>query len=97
MLDDELRKLLRYSIESAITIFRNNEYDSILPREKRKWKFENDHDWLYGYMIGSLESTCHFAFRMKMSIDPNQDEKLELDEIVEVYAKDIREMLSKIK
>jgi len=95
MIDGELRKILQHSIENAIEVFKNNEYDSILPRAKRKWKFDNDREWLYGYMIGSLESTCYWAFRMKTNEDPTEEEQLELNEILEVYAKDIRGMLSK--
>lgn len=66
----------------------------IFPEMKKIWKFDDDFSFVYGWYIGRLECHAQHAFFDNMGRWPQGEEIMELKEMIELHAKEIRNLIS---
>lgn len=65
------------------------------PQLKQEWKFEHEHDFLYGVVIGQILGSTMAAFKLEYKRQATSEEMLMIGEIIESYFPLIRETISK--
>ncbi len=97
VVDEHVRKLLDKTIKGAIENYTVGGISNLDNHFRKRWKVENDYEWTYGYIIGTLEGTLRLAYMEYTKREVTSEDSHELTEIIELHAKDIREMLSGLK
>ena len=65
------------------------------PRVGETWNCENVGDFLCGFFVGEMVGSALSAFQVVHKREPTADEHLEIIELVESHAKEIKEFFSK--
>jgi len=89
-LDDAFRISAQRVVNDAITHMLSKdtrEYE----QGKQKWKYTHANDWHYGYWIGTLETLIKDIHKKLIGRPPNAEENLEISEMIEERANEIRE------
>jgi len=64
------------------------------PKLKHEWKFEHEHDFLYGSIVGQILGSTMTSFKLKYQRQATADEMMMIGEIIESYFPLIRETIS---
>ncbi len=94
-LQPEFRQLARKVIEDSLRVF--SQYTSSVSRGKKVWKYDNEFDFVYGYFVGQLNGSIITIIQFMTGREATEEEKDEVDEIIQTYAKDARGIFSKLK
>jgi len=62
-------------------------------RVKKICKFEHDYDFWLGYVLGQLEGHTMQLFKSEYNREPTDEERFEIEEITQIYLKDIISIL----
>ena len=65
------------------------------PRVGQLWECENVGDFLCGFFVGEMVGSALSAFQIVHKREPTADEHLEIIELVESHAKEIKEFFAK--
>ena len=91
-----LGPLIRKEIESAIrgwcpnvTLLKKGE-----SRLQKIWKFKSGSDFIYGYLVGQMEGYIAGIIVGRHGKIPDSEESKEIRKMVEVRAKEIRQVMS---
>ena len=91
MIPDLVRKIIERETRNQIEQYKNWSLDH--KKTKQRFKYENEKDFWYGHILGSLLTLATMAYKNAVGRQPNMDEIEELWEITEIFAKDVREIL----
>ena len=71
--------------------------ESIIPeiRVKRLVKYQHDYDFWLVYVLGIIEGNVMQLFKSQYNREPTNDERFEIEEITQLYLKQIKEILAK--
>lgn len=64
------------------------------PRLQKVWKFKNGSDFIYGYLVGQMEGYIAGLIFGRHGKIPDPEESREIRKMVEVRAKEIRQVMS---
>ena len=87
-IDPATRKAIDKSVDVWISSAKLMKLGST--RLKKIWKFKNADDFIYGYAIGQLEGYAYGVYFGLTKKIPTSEETIEIKEIVEIRAKEIR-------
>jgi len=91
-LTPEFRKMIEENIHTIIMSIPTLKQE--YPKLKQDWKFEHDHDFLYGSVIGQILGSTIAAFKLKYQRETTNEEMMMIGEIIESYFPLIRETIS---
>jgi hypothetical protein len=63
-------------------------------RSQKVWKFKNGSDFIYGYLIGQMEGYIAGLIVGRHGKIPDAEESKEIRKMVEIRAKEIRQVMS---
>lgn len=92
VLDPYVRKEIDSTIKNwcpNVTLLKKEESSS-----QKIWKFKNGSDFIYGYLVGQMEGYIAGIIVGKYGKIPDADESKEIRKMVEVRAKEIRQIMS---
>src|SRR5713226_768386 len=95
MLDPTFRKVIESAVESCLPSL--NQYEKEQKLTKEIWKFDHQYDFIYGETVGTLIGIAMGMYIASYKKRPSTDELYEINEIVELRGKEIRDLLSKLK
>ena len=91
-LDNEFTKQTVMLIEQTLALYKNA---GASPRINDIWEVERTGDFLCGFFVGEMVGSALSAFQVFHRREPTGEEHMEIVEIVERYAIEIREFFSK--
>ncbi len=91
-LDPEFKKQTIFLIEQTLELYKKA---GASPRISEIWNVQRAGDFLCGFFVGEMVGSALSAFQVFHKREPSQEEHLEIVNIVEEYAKDIREFFAK--
>ena len=91
-LDAEFTKQTNGLITQTLDLYKSA---GASPRVGQLWECENVGDFLCGFFVGEMVGSALSAFQIVHSREPTADEHLEIIELVENHAKEIKEFFSK--
>lgn len=91
-LDEEFRKQTIFLIEQTLELYKKA---GASPRISDVWKVEKTGDFLTGFFVGEMIGSALSAFQVFHKREPGQEEHIEIVDIVEQYADEIRDFFSK--
>lgn len=92
VLGPEIKKELENAIKNwcpNVTILKKGE-----TRLQKVWKFKSGSDFIYGYLVGQMEGYIAGLIVGRHGKIPDADESKEIRKMVEVRAKEIRQVMS---
>lgn len=91
-LTPELQKIIEENIHTIVMSIPKlkEEYSKL----KHDWKFEHEHDFLYGSIIGQILGSTMTAFKLEYQRQATTEEMMAIGEIIESYFPLIRETIS---
>lgn len=90
-LDEEFRKQTIFLIEQTLELYKKA---GASPRISDVWKVEKTGDFLTGFFVGEMIGSALSAFQVFHKREPEQEEHIEIVDIVEQYADEIRNFFS---
>lgn len=91
--DPEVHSVIEKNIQEHIkgipTLLRE-----ILSQMKKVWKFDDSFNFAYGWYIGRLECHAQHTFFDNLGRWPEGEEIMEIREIIELHAKEIRKKIT---
>jgi len=91
-LDSEFAKQTSSLIEQTLELYKNT---GASPRVGQLWDCQNVGDFLCGFFVGEMVGSALSAFQIVHKREPTVQEHMEIIELVESYAKDIKEFFVK--
>jgi len=91
-LDSEFTKQTSSLIEQTLELYKSA---GVSPRVGQLWNCQNVGDFLCGFFVGEMVGSALSAFQIVHKRDPTAEEHVEIIELVESYAKDIKEFFVK--
>ena len=91
-LDSEFAKQTLSLIEQTLELYKNT---GASPRVGQLWDCQNVGDFLCGFFVGEMVGSALSAFQIVHKREPTAQEHMEIIELVESYAKDIKEFFVK--
>ncbi len=91
-LDSEFKKQTVFLIEQTLELYKKA---GASPRIGEVWNVERTGDFLCGFFVGEMVGSALSAFQVFHKREPSQEEHMEIVDIVENYAKEIREFFAK--
>ena len=91
-LDSEFTKQTTELIEQTLELYKTA---GASPRVGETWNCENVGDFLCGFFVGEMVGSALSAFQIVHKREPTPDEHLEIIELVESHAKEIKEFFAK--
>jgi len=94
-LNEIVRRSIEKGIRENIEGYKGWNIDHI--RGKQIWHYENETDFWYGHLIGSLIALSYTAFKSATTNIPSEEEQQEIWELVQVHSTEIREIVKSWK
>ncbi len=91
-LNPEFKKQTILLIEQTLELYKNS---GASPRINDIWKVERTGDFLCGFFVGEMVGSALSAFQVFHKREPTSKEHMEIVEIVENYAKEIKDFFAK--
>jgi len=91
-LDSEFTKQTSSLIEQTLELYKSA---GVSPRVGQLWNCQNVGDFLCGFFVGEMVGSALSAFQIVHKREPTAEEHMEIIELVESYAKDIKEFFVK--
>lgn len=91
-LDSKFAKQTSSLIEQTLELYKNT---GASPRVGQLWDCQNVGDFLCGFFVGEMVGSALSAFQIVHKREPTAQEHMEIIELVESYAKDIKEFFVK--
>jgi hypothetical protein len=91
-LDSEFTKQTTSLIEQTLDLYKSA---GVSPRVGQLWNCQNIGDFLCGFFVGEMVGSALSAFQIVHKREPTAEEHMEIIELVESYAKDIKEFFVK--
>ncbi len=91
-LDPEFTKQTTNLIEQTLELYKSA---GASPRIGETWDCANVGDFLCGFFVGEMVGSALSAFQIVHKREPTANEHIEIIELVESYAKDIKEFFNK--
>ena len=91
-LDPEFTKQTTELIEQTLELYKTA---GASPRVGETWNCENVGDFLCGFFVGEMVGSALSAFQIVHKREPTPEEHLEIIELVESRAKEIKEFFAK--
>ena len=91
-LDPEFIKQTTNLVEQTLELYKKA---GASPRISDIWNVERVGDFLCGFFVGEMVGSALSAFQIFHQREPTQEEHMEIVDLVEQYAKDIREFFAK--
>ena len=91
-LDPEFTKQTTELIEQTLELYKTA---GASPRVGETWNCENIGDFLCGFFVGEMVGSALSAFQIVHKREPTPEEHLEIIELVESRAKEIKEFFAK--
>jgi len=91
-LDSEFAKQTSSLIEQTLELYKSA---GASPRVGQLWDCQNVGDFLCGFFVGEMVGSALSAFQIVHKREPTAEEHMEIIELVESYAKDIKEFFVK--
>jgi len=91
-LDSEFTKQTTSLIEQTLELYKSA---GVSPRVSQLWNCQNVGDFLCGFFVGEMVGSALSAFQIVHKREPTAEEHMEIIELVESYAKDIKEFFIK--
>jgi len=89
--DNDFRNLVQRGIQERINQYKNWDIDH--KKSKQMLKYENENDFWYGHILGSILTSTVMIFKNALGRKPTKEEEEEIWELIQIHAKDIREVL----
>jgi len=93
VLPEDFRKKFRHFIEDEIASIEQHDFE--VERHKSMWKYQNAWDFMYGQEVGFLYGSLMGYWEGKKGKSPTDEEIVEMNELVEEHASQLRETLEK--
>ncbi|MDE1769580.1 MAG: hypothetical protein KGI28_03365 [Thaumarchaeota archaeon] len=93
VLNQQIRKEMDDAIKNwcpNVTLLKKEE-----SRAQKVWKFKSGSDFIYGYLVGQMEGYIAGLIVGKHGKIPDAEESKEIRKMVEIRAKEIRQVMSK--
>ncbi len=91
-LDPEFTKQTTDLIEQTLELYKTV---SASPRISQVWECKNIGDFLCGFFVGEMVGSALSAFQLFHKREPTNEEHMEIVDLVEKYANEIKEFFSK--
>jgi len=91
-LDPEFKEQTDKLIRDTLHLYKNA---GASPRISEVWHCENTGDFLCGFFVGEIVGSALSAFQIFHKREPSPEEHMEMVELVENYAKEIKDFFSK--
>lgn len=91
-LDEEFKKQTKFLIEQTLQLYKNA---GASPRINEIWEVQRVGDFLCGFFVGEMIGSALSAFQVFHKREPTQQEHLEIVDLVEQYANEIKEFFAK--
>ena len=91
-LDNEFKEQTEKLVSETLELYKNA---GASPRIGDVWKCDNTGDFLCGFFVGEMVGSALSAFQIVHQREPTADEHLEIIELVESHAKEIKEFFAK--
>lgn len=92
-IDPEFKKQTIQLITQTLQVYKNAGTSS--PRIGNIWNCQNPGDFLCGFFVGEIVGSALSAFQITHKREPTSDEHLEIIELVEAHANDIKSFFAK--
>jgi hypothetical protein len=92
VLEPQIKKELENAIKNwcpNVTLLKKSE-----SRLQKVWRFKNGSDFIYGYLVGQMEGYIAGLVVGRHGKIPDAEENKEIRKMVEVRAKEIRQVIS---
>ena len=92
VLGPDIRKEINGTIKNwcpNVTLLKKGE-----SRSQKVWKFKSGSDFIYGYLVGQMEGYIAGLIVGKHGKIPDADENKEIRKMVEIRAKEIRQVMA---
>ncbi len=91
-LDEEFKKQTIFLVEQTLDLYKKA---NASPRISEVWQAEKVGDFLTGFFVGEMIGSALSAFQIFHKREPTQEEHVEIVDIVEQYAEEIRGFFAK--
>lgn len=91
-LDPQFKKETEELLIQTLDLYRES---GASPRAGQVWQCNNTGDFLCGFFVGEMVGSALSAFQIVHKREPTGEEHLEIIEIVENHAKEIKDFFSK--
>ena len=91
-LDPEFRKQTNILIQDTLKLYKSA---GASPRISEVWQCQNAGDFLCGFFVGEMVGSALSAFQIFHKREPTQEEHMEIVELVERHANEIRDFFAK--
>ena len=91
-LDEEFAKQTTDLIQQTLELYKTA---GASPRVGETWNCSNVGDFLCGFFVGEMVGSALSAFQIFHQREPSAEEHLEIIELVESHAKEIKEFFAK--
>ncbi len=91
-LDPEFKELTNKLFRDTRILYKNA---GASPRIREVWQCENTGDFLCGFFVGEIVGSALSAFQIFHKREPSPEEHMEIVELVENCAKEIKDFFSK--
>lgn len=91
-LDEEFKKQTIFLVEQTLDLYKKA---GASPRISEVWKVERTGDFLTGFFVGEMIGSALSAFQIFHKREPTQEEHIDIVDIVEQHAEEIREFFAK--
>ena len=91
-LDSEFEKQTNFLIEQTLELYKNA---GASPRISQIWDVEKTGDFLCGFFVGEMVGSALSAFQIFHKREPSKEEHMEIVDLVEKHAKEIKDFFAK--
>ena len=91
-LDSEFKKQTTNLIVQTLELYKTV---GASPRISQIWECKNQGDFLCGFFVGEMVGSALSAFQLFHKREPTNEEHMEIVDLVEKYANEIKEFFSK--